>query len=632
MGDQCDQCKLGFSGLSAENPDGCDDCNPDGTLDSNNGICNCKPSVTGAKCDQCENGYYGLSALLDGCQKCDCDLGGANETGCDVRNGRCRCRLNLNPTNCDRPLIHYYIPSMNLNYRAENQTITDCESQKGYGCSITLSTGGSPWNDKKHRIVNEGTTLSFNINDLQRSMNYDILLNYQLKNGIDSWNSATVTIIRPNHEIHDNLCNADHFHEKNIPFELNGDKEMQQILSNICLIENNTYILKLEFDVSNTVSNPKADIIIDYVSLIPKIETSPFMDQSSLLRQLQSQYKENGCNTTLYKSIYDPIYPSYECLHTIHSISTAISNGADFCGCNTDGSTDSDCKKYDGYCSCKQNIVGRRCDRCENGFCNFPFCDPCPCNSHSQQFDSESQTCLDCEDNTTGRFCDLCVEGYYGNARTGSCLPCRCPDTVHSNRVFGIGCDLNENTYEIECVCKKGYAGSRCDECAENYFGNPQEIGGSCQPCNCNGNIDENQKGNCDRKTGECLKCIAGSTGRNCQHCSFGYYRGAQNNCIACNCDSYGSLGNSCNTFSGRCTCKQNIIGNRCDECKQGYWNLASGKGCEQCQCDSEGSENLYCNKYDGQCKCHDGYEGIDCSVLAISPLLKSVNIFFFVF
>lgn len=37
---------------------------------------------------------------------------------------------------------------------------------------------------------------------------------------------------------------------------------------------------------------------------------------------------------------------------------------------------------------------------------------------------------------------------------------------------------------------RSGYTGERCAECAVNYWGNPTEVGGSCERCDCNGNID----------------------------------------------------------------------------------------------------------------------------------------------
>lgn len=40
-----------------------------------------------------------------------------------------------------------------------------------------------------------------------------------------------------------------------------------------------------------------------------------------------------------------------------------------------------------------------------------------------------------------------------------------------------------------------------------------------CQQCDCNGNVDPNAVGNCNRTTGECLKCIHNTAGPHCGQC-----------------------------------------------------------------------------------------------------------------
>lgn len=66
--------------------------------------------------------------------------------------------------------------------------------------------------------------------------------------------------------------------------------------------------------------------------------------------------------------------------------------------------------------------------------------------------------------------------------------------------------------------------GSRCDDCAAGFFGNPSEVGGMCQLCHCHHNIDTTDPEACDKETGRCLKCLYHTEGEHCQLCRYGYY------------------------------------------------------------------------------------------------------------
>ena len=43
------------------------------------------------------------------------------------------------------------------------------------------------------------------------------------------------------------------------------------------------------------------------------------------------------------------------------------------CECNVEGSSDSTCND-DGQCTCKDEIEGANCDKCKDGYFDFPNC------------------------------------------------------------------------------------------------------------------------------------------------------------------------------------------------------------------------------------------------------------------
>lgn len=188
---------------------------------------------------------------------------------------------------------------------------------------------------------------------------------------------------------------------------------------------------------------------------------------------------------------------------------------------------------------------------------------------------------------------------------------------------------------------REGYIGENCEKCQQNYWGNPTETGGSCEKCDCNGNIDRNIPDSCDSQTGDCLKCLYYTEGSQCEHCKNGYFGEAKIrtcqrflklfyfyflflNVFRCVCNHLGtnSTIGECDRITGQCPCFPNVTGIRCDECIPLHYNLNSGQGCSPCSCDSNGViidpntklPYLECNSNDGQCHCKPGSGGRRCS------------------
>ena len=50
--------------------------------------------------------------------------------------------------------------------------------------------------------------------------------------------------------------------------------------------------------------------------------------------------------------------------------------------CKEEGSVDGRCDD-NGKCSCNEHVTGDKCDKCENGYTNYPKCDKCSVEYHS---------------------------------------------------------------------------------------------------------------------------------------------------------------------------------------------------------------------------------------------------------
>ncbi|XP_040007845.1 basement membrane-specific heparan sulfate proteoglycan core protein isoform X2 [Xiphias gladius] len=194
-------------------------------------------------------------------------------------------------------------------------------------------------------------------------------------------------------------------------------------------------------------------------------------------------------------------------------------------------------------CRCPPGYSGLSCEMCSSSFERVPggsylgTCAGCNCNGHASACDPISGHCLSCQHNTEGPQCDKCRPSYFGDPSRGrpdDCKPCPCPYSETLRR-FSDTCFLDVDQQPTCDACRPGYTGRRCEKCAPGYQGNPLLPNGKCVP---------NQSSKCDNR---------------------------------------GTVSSS----SRPCSCKNNVAGALCDECKPGFFHLseANPEGCLRCFC-----------------------------------------------
>uniref|UniRef100_A0A8C3DK14 Laminin subunit beta 4 n=1 Tax=Corvus moneduloides TaxID=1196302 RepID=A0A8C3DK14_CORMO len=263
----------------------------------------------------------------------------------------------------------------------------------------------------------------------------------------------------------------------------------------------------------------------------------------------------------------------------------------------------------------------------------------CFCNGHASQCDSVQNVrgdvfhqsgmvhgrCI-CHHNTEGLSCERCKDFYNDvpwrpaeGTQDNACKRCNC--NSHSSR-----CHFDMAVYQASggvsggvCEdCQDNTTGQHCDKCKRFFYQDPLKVISdpqACLPCNCDpeGTLHE---GVCESHTDPTLGTVAGRCpckenveGARCDKCRANYYGLSSSDplgCQPCNCDPLGSLPFSiCDPATGECLCQKFTTGQHCEKCLVGYWGLGNSLyGCSPCGCDIGGSQNNLCSPKDGQCQC----------------------------
>ncbi|GAB1601049.1 laminin subunit alpha-like [Argonauta hians] len=286
-----------------------------------------------------------------------------------------------------------------------------------------------------------------------------------------------------------------------------------------------------------------------------------------------------------------------------------VYNNCRLCNCDVNGCTREICDRRSGRCICKPNYTGSRCEQCRSGYYQFPQCLQCGCSQRGSR-DSNCRNngqCL-CKRNFAGRQCNQCAPGFY---RFPDCIPCDCSHTGSEGQTC--------NQVTGRCLCRYNFQGVKCDQCRRNFYKYPQ-----CIECDCNPagavQVAGQPLGDCGLHNSQRCRCKDRVMGDKCDMCRPGFWDldiSHAKGCTECQCDSAGTIGgfNNCDWRSGQCICKPSVMGQMCSTCKRGSYKLQDNNpfGCEACQCSIGGSISRDCVQQSGACRCKTGVEGGKC-------------------
>uniref|UniRef100_A0A8C5PK68 Laminin subunit alpha-1 n=1 Tax=Leptobrachium leishanense TaxID=445787 RepID=A0A8C5PK68_9ANUR len=559
------------------------------------GQCQCKVGYTGTKCDHCAFGYKGYP----NCVRCNCSLDGSiNDDPCAEQ---CICKEHVEGENCDRCKEGFY------NLQARNpEGCTEC-----FCFGVSGVCDGLFWHTTQVSSTNGWILTDLQGNHVQPQQDqfdgpHQISFNSTLRR-----NSLISTYYweAPSAYLGNKLTSFGGTLKYTVSYDIPMNSADTDVVSDVDVIiqgSGDTIGLKTDGILLQPFEEYTAEIKLlpehfaDFYTRRP-VDRDRLMTVLANVKHLRIRASYNLAKNTvsrLSSVMLEIAQPNVIALLPAVQVEN---------------------------CECPPGYSGTSCESCIPGHYRVGgtlfggICQPCECNGHATECDIHG-ACYDCQHNTAGHHCDQCLPGYYGNPLHGTphdCRQCACPLTISSNN-FSPTCHLSIDEEPVCDQCSPGYTGTRCERCANGYYGNPMVPGGSCVPCDCNGNVDPFENGHCDTVTGECLKCMVNTAGWHCERCADGYYGDAvlAKNCSACQCHPKSSISDICHRESGACECKPNVVGKRCDRCLQGFYGLTSGFGCLPCNCSQSGSISDDCNDA-GQCPCVPGVAGTKCDVCA---------------
>ncbi|NXD24175.1 LAMC2 protein, partial [Spelaeornis formosus] len=536
-GRHCERCKDGFFRRRGEQCCLPCLCHTWGSLSpqcDSDGRCSCKPGVTGDKCDHCQLGFESLSEA--GCRRsgqglqCECDPAGSTG-GC--HSGHCVCKESVTGERCQRCKEHFY------NLDARNPA--GCSPCFCYGHSVTCISADS------HSVHNITSTFQQGTEGWQ---------------GVHENGSPAQLQWSPRHQDAFIAARRPEPIYFVAPAKFLGNQQLSY-----------GQMLSFDYRLDRGGRQPSLhDVVLEGHSLRV---TAPFLPQGKVLPCGISQTYTFRLDEHP-SSNWSPRLNHFEFRRLLGNL-TALWIRATFGEYSTgyiDNVTLVSAQPVPGVpapwverCQCPAEYRGQFCESCAPGYRRdapsqgpFSICLPCNCQGGGI-CDPDTGECYSGDEHVGNGV--SCPFGSYRDPRQPqSCRTCPCG--------LGQGCSVGPGGEEVTCDrCPPGAAGANCEYCADGYFGDPA-ASQPCQLCRCNGNVEPNAVGNCDRRTGECLKCLYNTAGFYCDRCKDGFFGNPlapdpAHKCRACTCNSVGAEPLKCRS-DGSCICKPGFEGPRCEE------------------------------------------------------------------
>ncbi|KAI6235067.1 Laminin alpha [Aphelenchoides besseyi] len=682
IGRACDRCAPGYYNFPDCQP--CK-CTAHELCNEQTGACYCPNYATGPNCDQCVPFAYGFDVLI-GCQLCECNQQGSHneEKQCDPLSGQCLCKENVGGRRCEKCLPGFYgFPQCYPCACDQKGTVADICNPQNAECLCKKNVVGRSCDSCRSGTFDlrqshpDGCAncFCFGVTDKCHSSHFPV---QKFKFDDQAWtmNNSVGTVRAENGRV---------IFEYDVDKRTNDQPDYFVVPVNWTNGYTNSYGLHMSFIISCDSADPKrtptvnSDIILVasdgtklefWATEQPSNASKPFKVEVTLLPESWITQKDGHPTTraelmmVLHKlskilikaAYYTPITSAVIEQFELEVAEPNYNNGNQLTASSVE------------QCECPAPYTGPSCQFCSSGYyrvkseSHLGSCVPCNCHGHSGTCDPDTGICSECQHYTEGDHCERCIGGYYGNATNGSpypCLSCPCPYASDSNN-FATSCNVSESGNLLRCNCKDGYAGDRCERCANGFFGDPMTHGATCKECFCNENNDLSVDGACNPSTGDCAFCENNSDGRSCEYCKQWYYGDAiqAKNCTECACNKCGSTecdnqngvchcqplvdgancdrcvenawgfdgckgcrmcecgvaasNSQCDAKTGKCACMPGATGQRCERCENGFWDYSS-QGCKKCDCEADLSEGTVCNIYTGQCQCQEGATGPRC-------------------